>query len=138
MPDEKSKALSDYRLERAQECLADALLLLNNNSLNRSATCSYFAIFNALRAVLALDGVDFKKHSGVISYFQKEYVKTGIFENAISDYIRSAFTIRNDSDYQDFYSVSKEDARIQINNAGIVIEAANKYLSLKTKEHAGS
>ena len=32
------------------------------------------------RLILALDGVDFKKHAGVISYFQREYVKSGVFD----------------------------------------------------------
>jgi uncharacterized protein (UPF0332 family) len=128
MPDEKSDVLSEYRLERAKECLADATLLLNNNSFNSSVTRSYYAIFNGLRAVLARDGVDFKKHSGVISYFQKEYVKTGAFGNDISDYIRAAFIIRNDSDYQDFVVISREDAEKQFRNATIVVEAVYKYL----------
>jgi uncharacterized protein (UPF0332 family) len=133
MSDEKSKTLSEYRLERAHECLADAALLLKNNSFNSSVTRSYYAIFNSLRAILALEGVDFKKHSAVISYFQKEYVRTGAFSNEISDYIRVAFSARNDSDYQDFYSVLEEDAKIQFNNANIVIEAVKKYLSLGDK-----
>jgi uncharacterized protein (UPF0332 family) len=32
-----------------------------------------------MRAVQALDGFDSKKHSGVISAFRKDYIKTGIF-----------------------------------------------------------
>ena len=32
---------------------------------------SYYAMFSAVRALLACDGVDYSKHSGVIAYFQK-------------------------------------------------------------------
>jgi hypothetical protein len=43
------------------------------------------------------------------SYFQKEYVKTGLIDVTISKYITSAFQIRNESDYEDFYLASKSD-----------------------------
>jgi len=79
--------------------------------------------------VLALEGVDFKKHSAVISHFQKEYIKTGVFSNEISDYIRFAFITRNDSDYKDFYIVSEGDAKKQIDNASLVVNVIRNYLS---------
>ena len=40
---------------------------------------AYYAIFHALRAVTALDGFDSGKHSGVIAYFNRDYIKNGIF-----------------------------------------------------------
>ena len=45
---------------------------------------AYYAIFHALRAVTALDGFDSGKHSGVIAYFNRNYVKNGIFNKRIS------------------------------------------------------
>lgn len=36
---------------------------------------AYYSIFHAMRAILALDEVDFKKHSGVIAYFRENYIK---------------------------------------------------------------
>ena len=44
-------------------------------SLNRS----YYAIFHAMRAANILKGFDSSKHSGVIAYFNREYLKSGIF-----------------------------------------------------------
>ena len=129
MHDEKRVILAEYRLARAEECMSEAEILLNNGCFNGSATRSYYAIFNSLRAVLALEGVDFKKHSAVISHFQKEYVKTGVFSNEISDYVKAAFTTRNDSDYTDYYIIPKGDAEKQIDGAKRVIEAVRDYLS---------
>lgn len=129
MLDEKRCALAAHRMQRAEECLNEAIFLLNNGSFSGSATRSYYAIFNSLRVVLALEGVDFKKHSAVISHFQKEYIKTGVFSNEISDYIRFAFITRNDSDYKDFYIVSEGDAKKQIDNASLVVNVIRNYLS---------
>lgn len=50
------------------------------------------------RAVLALEGVDFKKHSGVTQYFQREHIKTEHFDKNYSNIIMNASTIRNASD----------------------------------------
>ncbi len=75
LPNSK-KDLSDYRLSAAQEHLDSARLLLNAAKYKDSIGRSYYAIFASVRALLALDEVDFSKHAGVISYFPKEYINT--------------------------------------------------------------
>lgn len=85
--------LCRYRMEMAGERLDSAKLLLEHHNFKDSIGRSYYAMFTAVRAILALDGVDFKKHAGVISYFQKEYVKTGIFEIRYSKFLSQAFQI---------------------------------------------
>ena len=82
-----------------------------------------------MRAILALNRVDFSKHAGVIAYFQKEYVKTKKFDTKFSKYLQNAFQIRNVCDYDDFYIASKQDAEIQIEQAKEFLEAVKKYLS---------
>lgn len=62
---------------------------------------------------LEMDGKDFSKHSGVIVYFQKEYIKSGKIEKKYSKYISQAFQIRNSTDYADFFIVSVQDAQEQ-------------------------
>ena len=58
--------LSLYRLSKAAQYLEDAKRTLELEMYDTSANRSYYAIFHAARAVLALEGLDFKKHSGVI------------------------------------------------------------------------
>lgn len=52
-----------------------------------------YSIFTGVRAVLAKDGIDFKKHAGVIAYFQKEYIKTGEFDKNILNIYRQLFKL---------------------------------------------
>lgn len=75
-----------------------------------------------------MDGEDRRKHSGVISYFQQNYVKSGIFKKKYSDIIQEAFEIRQESDYEDFYVVSKSDAILQVEEAKDFINAVSKYI----------
>ena len=72
--------LVKYRIESAKERLESSKLLLEAGQYKDSIGRSYYAIFSAVRAVLAKDKIDFKKHSAVISYFQKEYIKTNVFD----------------------------------------------------------
>ena len=70
-----------------------------------------------MRSVLALSSIDFSKHSAVGAYFRKEYIKTGIFDISMSDIISEAFDIRSDSDYNDYFVISKKEVEEQISNA---------------------
>ena len=93
-----------------------------------SANRSYYAIFHAARAVLMLNGQDYKKHSGVIAFFNRDYIKTEILERKLGKILRDAFEIRTDCDYEDFYMVDKEDVEQQIKNAKYFIEKIEAYL----------
>lgn len=122
------KDLSEYRMEQAIQCVKSAKVLMNIGDFKGAANRSYYAIFHAMRAVLALDEVDFSKHSGISAYFRKAYIKTGVFEVEMSDIIKSAFDVRSDSDYDDYYVISREDILEQIANAELFIKNIQIYL----------
>lgn len=128
MPDDEN-ALSNYRLQRAEEELKSSKILFQNNLYKQSVNRSYYAIFHATRAVLALDKFDSKKHSGIIAYFNQHYVASGKIETEYSKILMGAQKVRNSSDYDDFYIVSKEEAQNQISNAEKFIEKVKEYLS---------
>ena len=126
--------LSKYRLDTAKGDLKAARLLFDATEFRSSVNRSYYAIFHALRAVLALDGFDSSKHSGIISYFNLNYVKTDVFSREISKIISSAYRLREKADYQDFYIVSIEEADEQIKKADTVINSISEYLDKKYTE----
>ena len=68
---ERSIDLRDYRLTEAHEKLDSAKILLDNNRYKDSINRSYYALFDAIRSILAMENVDFKHHSQVIGYFNK-------------------------------------------------------------------
>lgn len=123
--------LVKYRLEAAKDKLNSSLILLEAGQYKDSIGRSYYAIFTAVRALLAVDQVDFSKHAGVISYFQKEYIKSGEIDSKYSKVLQSAFQIRNVCDYDDFYLASKTDAEEQYKNADEMIGVIENYLSGK-------
>lgn len=128
------KELMYYRLETAKEKLHSAKILLDAGGYKDSIGRSYYAMFSGIRAILALDKVDFSRHAGVITYFQKEYVKTGEIKKEYSKYISNAFQIRNNCDYADFFLVSKEDALEQYERGIEFINVIEEYLKRRVDE----
>lgn len=120
--------LIHYRLSSAREKLTSAKLLLEAGLYKDSVGRSYYAIFSAIRAILAVRQVDFSKHAGVIAYFQKEFIKTGIFDKKYSKYLQQAFQIRNSCDYDDFFIVSKQDAEEQYERATEILALIEEYM----------
>ena len=118
-----------YRLISAKEKLTSAKLLLDAGLYKDSVGRSYYSIFSSMRVVLAIRQVDFSKHAGVISYFQKEYIKTNIFDKKYSKYIQQAFQIRNGCDYDDFFIVSRQDAEEQYQRAEEILKVVQEYIT---------
>ena len=108
-----------------------AELLLRNADFRSSINRSYYSIFHAIRAVNALDGFDSSKHSGVISHFNQEYVKTGLFEKEVSKIIRNASELREQADHEDFYEASQEEAVDVFEQATRFISVVEVYLREK-------
>lgn len=126
--------LCQYRLSKAWEYVCDAEKSLEYEMYDTAANRSYYAIFHAVRALLALSGKDFRKHSGVISCFQMDYIKTGIFEKRLSDIIKSAFSLRTESDYEDFYVISREDVITQVADAREFLENVAAWIQRQLQE----
>lgn len=80
----------------------------------------------------ALNHFDSSKHNGVISHFNQNYVKDGIFLKETSKIIKLASEKREKADYLDFYAASKDEAKAQIERAEIFSKWIEEYL--KTKE----
>lgn len=104
---------------------------LKQGNYESAANRSYYAVFHAMRAVLAFDEIDMKRHSGVISEFRRRYIKTEIFETRMSEIISVLFDVRTDSDYDDFFVISKADTAVQIENAEYFVSSVRAYLKNK-------
>jgi uncharacterized protein (UPF0332 family) len=128
MLNENKKTLAEYRLEMAENCIEASKRCFNAGDYKSSANRSYYAIFYTIRAIFALESRDYRKHSAVISFFQKDYIKTGIFNIKYSDIIRNAFDVRINSDYEDFYVIAKDDLERQITEAAEFLETVKVYL----------
>ena len=100
---EKKVDLCIYRMRSAIETLGVSALCLESQHYKDSINRSYYAAFYAVKAVLALEEVDFKRHKDAVAYFNKTYVATDIFPREIGKKLGRLKQERETSDYDDFY-----------------------------------
>ena len=119
--------LAGYRIERAKEMLAAAEGNLKIGQYKTALNRSYYAVFHAMRAANILKGFDSSKHSGVIAFFNKEYLNEGILDRKLSIIIKNSSFLREKSDYDDFFIASKKDAEMQLEGAREFLGAVEAY-----------
>lgn len=129
------RALVNYRLEQSKENLEEAEVLFENKKFKGANNRAYYSIFHSIKAILAIEKTDFKKHSSVIAYFNKNYISTNIFSRELGKRVSESRFFREKSDYVDFYIVTREECQKQIETAKIMIQEAERYIekNMETK-----
>ena len=131
MLDNRREDLSRYRMNTAEETMDAAQICMDGKHYKDAVNRSYYAAFYAVKAVLALEEKDFKRHKDVVAYFNQHYVATDIFPKEIGRKLARLQQRREKYDYDDFVIVSKEDGEEQIMSAQDVINAVKAYLGKK-------
>ena len=126
--DDREKQLSKYRLLQSEESLKASENCFENGFYKDSINRSYYSAFYAIKAVLAIGTIDFKRHKDVMAYFNKEYVATNIFPRELGRRLGTLKQLREKSDYDDFYIASKDKAEEQIETAETVLKSIKEYL----------
>ena len=129
-----SKELSKHRLEQAKEDLEVAQLLYNKRYFKSANNRAYYAIFHAIRSILALEPKDFRKHKDVIAYFNQYYINTNKFPKQMGRRIARANQVREDSDYDDEFVVDPENTLVQIQTAKDLLKLVEEYIDNFFKE----
>lgn len=110
MKQEQLETLLRYRIEQANETLREAEILLNESALRGTVNRAYYAMFYALLALLAIKQLGTSKHSGALSLFDREFVKTDIFPRELSRSLHLAFDRRQTHDYGEMTPVTQQIA----------------------------
>lgn len=128
---DKSKQiqLSRYRLKQSEECIDEALYLFSGNKSPRSIINRlYYGMFYTVLALLIFEPYSSSKHRGVLSYFNKEFIKKGIFPVELGRAINKAFELRQIGDYREYMDLTYEDVIPFIDKAKEFLEKVSKHL----------
>lgn len=129
--DEKKKYLIQYRLKQATECIDDAVFLFENKrSLGSVVNRIYYSMFYSVLAILVLEPFQSSKHSGVIGYFNRHFIKEGKFPQEMGRYLNLAFEARQEGDYKEFSDLTDENVKELLTNAQTFLGEVKKHLSL--------
>jgi uncharacterized protein (UPF0332 family) len=98
-------------LERADECIKDAELLLAGHRHSATVGRAYYAMFHAATAALLKKDIKRHPHQGIISAFGQFIVKPGKVEPRFHKYITETFDFRLESDYQPLVEIKEQQAK---------------------------
>lgn len=128
------KALIEYRLTQAKDSIREADVLHQSGmSLRSVMNRLYYSMFYAVLALLQEKEMGTSKHSGAISLFDREYVKTGCFPKEMSRTLHRAFALRQKGDYMEETEVTIKDIEEIRPIAEEFVACVEKYLSQDTK-----
>ena len=128
MLDERRVDLCNYRMKNSEDSLTVAEDCMEKGLYRDAINRSYYAAFYAIKALLALEEVDFKRHKDVLAYFNKNYINKEIFPRMMGRKIQNASAIREDSDYDDEFIVDADKTNEQLKTAEELIELVDKYI----------
>lgn len=122
-------ALIKDRLKQADDSVEEAKVLLKGKmSLRAVMNRLYYAMFYAVLALLQEKQMGTSKHIGAISLFDKEFVKTGIFDKSLSKLLHRAFELRQKGDYMEQAEVTQEDVDEMLPEAINFVNKIKEYL----------
>jgi uncharacterized protein (UPF0332 family) len=129
---EKQDELSKHRIQQAEESLDEAkYLLTGRKSLRSVINRAYYAMFYAVLALLVYEPYASSKHSGVLGYFNKRFIKEGIFSENMGRSINKAFDLRQRGDYREYAALGYEQVVPFIEEASVFIGSVRDYLLQK-------
>lgn len=120
--------LIKYRLERAKETLIEAEVMANMNHWKTCINRLYYACFYAINALLIKNDLSSSKHTGVRSFFNKEFILTEEIPKEYGKLYNLLFKYREQSDYEDFFSIDNVVVKEWIKQVGKFIAILEKKI----------
>jgi uncharacterized protein (UPF0332 family) len=121
-----------HRLTQATETLEEAVFLLEGGKSLRAVTNrAYYSMFYAMLALLIDEPFASSKHSGVLSYFNRRFIREGIFPEEIGRAINRAFELRQQGDYRENVELTLEQVKPLIEAATTFLEMVKAYMPEK-------
>lgn len=129
---EKKRDLALYRIKEAEESLDEAEYLSKGEKSPRSViNRAYYAMFYSVLALLIFEPYSSSKHSGVLSYFNRQFIKGGLLSEELGRAINKAFDLRQRADYREEVLLTREQVEPFLTFAREFIDSVVAYLREK-------
>ncbi len=118
-----------------KETLEEAEVLSSTGHWNACVNRLYYACFYAVSALLSKHDLSSSKHSGVRSFFNRHFVKTGIISKETAEIYNSLFERRQEGDYEVFVKFEEDDVKPWIKETETFVNAVIKPVESGIKKH---
>ena len=92
-------------MAKAGEFLDDARINFKEGRNRTSVNRSYYAVLNAARAILILEGANPETHDGIITMLSLKFIKPALLPLDVVKNFKTLLARRSDVDYGDFDAV---------------------------------
>src|SRR3990172_9345938 len=116
-------------LALARMKLEDSRKVFKAEVYGNAISSAYYAMFYASRAALLSKGLYLVKHQAAIDKFGELFIKPGMVDKKFSDYLKGAKEKREQSDYEPYVPISREDAEKVLADAETFIAKVQEILS---------
>ena len=99
------KELILWRMEKARNALREAEANLNMGFYGVCMTRSYYAVLYSMQAANGLYQFDSSKHSGVIAFFRKTFLKTGLMDKEFLNPLNSRPSLAYRKQWHTMYDI---------------------------------
>ena len=105
------KIVVGLELEKANSIFSQIEVLQNAGFWDNIANRLYYSLFHAVSALLINEGLPVNSHKGAVLLFGQHFIKTQIFDKQYGKLYSQLQAMRERSDYNCYYDVSKEDLK---------------------------
>lgn len=117
-----------HLLDKAQRTLGEAKSLLDLGYTTGVVNRLYYAAFYAVSALLLSEGETRSKHSGIMSLFDRLWVKTGRVSADTGAFYHLLFEQRQKGDYEALYSFEPSEIGNWLTEANAFVDTVNSLL----------
>jgi uncharacterized protein (UPF0332 family) len=88
-------------------------------------------MFYAILALLIFEPYSSSKHSGVLGYFNKHFIKEKILPEELGRTVTKAFELRQRVDYREYVELTSEQVGPFIKNAQKFVKTVREFIEKK-------
>ena len=118
-------------VKKSKETYEEAIALANINRLSGAASRLYYAVFHAVSALLIFDSHPVRSHKGAFVAFCQYYINTGKLPREMGRLFSQLETLRENSDYNCVYVVTKAELEDQLAPAKEMIDTIAEMVKEK-------
>lgn len=109
MQEKDRKVLIEYRIAQAKEAMLEVNKLIENDLLKVAVNRIYYGMFYSLTALSLKYNYQTSKHTQLIGWFNKTFIKEDKISPRYGKILRDAFKNRTDGDYAPYIEFKKKD-----------------------------
>ena len=119
-----------YRLDQADDTIEDVRILIENNRLRAAINRIYYGMFYSLLALGIKNEFETSKHSQLIGWFNRSFIKVGLIDTKYGKNINKAFNRRTKGDYDIYIDFDKDTVIEMYNDMQDFIAEIKKYIEI--------